>query len=123
MKVEFLKMEGAGNRKIRLLETLEIKNFFNIPAGFISDGGTIPRIFRIFFSPFGFFLILFIAHDFLYEKKLYSKWQSDILFLKSMNEHIKINAKRNIFLLKIGAFILFLSVFLFGFFCWYKKYE
>lgn len=39
-----------------------------IPAGFLSDGASIPRAFWSIFSPFGEYLRAAIVHDFLYSK-------------------------------------------------------
>ena len=39
-----------------------------IPAGFLSDGASIPRVFWGIFSPFGEYLKAALVHDFLYSK-------------------------------------------------------
>ena len=71
-----------------------------IPAGFIFDGASIPKIIRCLLSPMGVLLIPAIVHDFCYHMhflhvedkngtrnlKIITKEEADLLFLKIANE-------------------------------------
>ena len=57
--------------KWELVEQYEsINNEVVVPAGFVSDGASIPRVFRLFFSPTGQYFSAAIIHDYIivYEK-------------------------------------------------------
>ena len=52
--------------KVQLIEDLYVGKMY-IPSGFISDGGSIPRIFWRLFSPLDSrYLKYYIQHDFIY---------------------------------------------------------
>lgn len=57
-----------------------------VPAGFISDGASIPRIFwSIIGSPWtGKYISAAILHDYLYYMKTFSREKSDLIFLEAM---------------------------------------
>lgn len=60
-----------------------------MPAGFLTDGASVPRIFWPIFQPFGEYFPAAILHDFLYSKSStakfpYSRKQADDLFKEAM---------------------------------------
>jgi len=58
-----------------------------VPAGFLTDGASVPRVFWNILSPFGSYFPAALIHDYLYSKvsiwKLTRK-QADQLFLEAM---------------------------------------
>ncbi|EDU8189745.1 DUF1353 domain-containing protein [Salmonella enterica subsp. diarizonae] len=55
-----------------------------VPAGFITDLATIPRIFWILLPPDGKYAKAAIIHDYLYDNALRTKWEADRIFLDGM---------------------------------------
>ena len=57
-----------------------------VPAGFITDGASIPSVFWPFLSPFGEYFKAAIIHDYLYSKDntLYDRRTSDLIFKEAM---------------------------------------
>ncbi len=57
-----------------------------VPAGFISDGASIPRIFwTIIGSPWsGKYGRAAVIHDYLYYKQIFTRKKSDLIFLEGM---------------------------------------
>ena len=87
--VEFLRGEDAD--KIRLIshliyvyEDTEIV----APAGFVSDGASIPRIFwRVIGPPFrGRYRDAAIIHDWLYSSGSFTRIETDKIFMQAMKE-------------------------------------
>ena len=60
-------------------------NTIIIPAWFIFNWASIPRIFWVFFTPMDTDTIIASAvHDFLYEKKLFTRKKSDEIYYEVM---------------------------------------
>lgn len=57
--------------------TLSNGDVITIPAGFETDLSSVPKILWSAFPPFGKWLLAYIIHDYLYEKKLYTRLFSD----------------------------------------------
>lgn len=59
-----------------------------VPAGFMSDGASVPRIFWNLFSPFGDYFGAALIHDFLYTpaNRLFDRATSDGIFLAAMKD-------------------------------------
>ncbi|EDQ8489481.1 DUF1353 domain-containing protein [Salmonella enterica] len=55
-----------------------------VPAGFITDLATIPRIFWSLMPPDGRYAKAAIIHDYLYDNALRTKWEADRIFLDGM---------------------------------------
>lgn len=77
----------------RVLEdfTFPIRNrFLFIKKNFISDLASIPRVFWIFYPPFGTYTLASIIHDYLYSKEgscqVRSRKEADEIFLDVMEK-------------------------------------
>jgi len=59
-----------------------------VPAGFVSDGASVPRIFWGLFPPFGEYFQAALIHDYLYTpaNKTFSRAKSDKIFLEAMKQ-------------------------------------
>ncbi|EKH1093474.1 DUF1353 domain-containing protein [Salmonella enterica] len=55
-----------------------------VPAGFITDLATVPRIFWILLPPDGKYAKAAIIHDYLYDNALRTKYEADRIFLDGM---------------------------------------
>lgn len=55
-----------------------------IPAGFITDGGSVPRILWAVLDPWGPASKPYVLHDFLYHTGLRSRLVSDAIFMEAM---------------------------------------
>ncbi|EAO2871951.1 DUF1353 domain-containing protein [Salmonella enterica] len=55
-----------------------------VPAGFITDLATVPRIFWIMLPPDGKYAKAAIIHDYLYDNALRTKKEADLIFLDGM---------------------------------------
>ncbi|EAS5299210.1 DUF1353 domain-containing protein [Salmonella enterica] len=55
-----------------------------VPAGFITDLATIPRIFWSLMPPDGKYAKAAIIHDYLYDNALRTKKEADLIFLDGM---------------------------------------
>lgn len=63
--------------------------WLTVPAGFLTDGASVPRIFWNIFSPTGSYFEAALTHDYLYSNV--SKWHidramADKIFLDAMGE-------------------------------------
>ncbi|EAU9419174.1 DUF1353 domain-containing protein [Salmonella enterica] len=56
----------------------------SVPAGFITDLATIPRIFWTLLPPDGKYAKAAIIHDYLYANALRTKMEADLIFLDGM---------------------------------------
>lgn len=78
-----------GDQMFRLLDDLEYENkdfIFTIKKGFVFDGASIPRVlWSSVGCPFGgLYTKPACLHDVLYATHLFSKEQSDLIFLEAM---------------------------------------
>lgn len=55
----------------------ELLGFLTVPAGFITDGGSIPPFFQGLINPYGKGLKAFVVHDWLYATQKFNREQSD----------------------------------------------
>ncbi|ECD6764596.1 DUF1353 domain-containing protein [Salmonella enterica subsp. enterica serovar Newport] len=56
----------------------------SVPAGFVTDLATIPRIFWTLLPPDGKYAKAAIIHDYLYDNALRTKQEADLIFLDGM---------------------------------------
>ncbi|EDZ5416544.1 DUF1353 domain-containing protein [Salmonella enterica] len=56
----------------------------SVPAGFVTDLATVPRIFWTFMPPDGKYAKAAIIHDYLYDNALRTKKEADRIFLDGM---------------------------------------
>ncbi|EHI3752477.1 DUF1353 domain-containing protein [Salmonella enterica] len=56
----------------------------SVPAGFVTDLATIPRIFWSVMPPDGKYAKAAIIHDYLYDNALRTKKEADLIFLDGM---------------------------------------
>ena len=56
----------------------------NIYKGFVTDGYSVPWIFRSFLSPLSQYPCPAVLHDFLYAEGLYSRHECDRIFEEAM---------------------------------------
>ena len=69
------------------LHYLGCREEFVIPAGFVGDFASIPRLFWNILPPFGKHSRSAWLHDFLYATHLVSRQDADGLFLRTMEEY------------------------------------
>ncbi len=53
----------------------------SVPAGFVTDLASVPRIFWTFMPPDGKYAKSAIIHDYLYDNELRTKKDADLIFL------------------------------------------
>lgn len=88
--VLILKDEGLHNdiRSFTLVDDyyfLSSIGTIKVPAGFTTDGASIPRLFWSIFSPYGDCFGAAVIHDYLYNvKNDFSRKQADKIFLEGM---------------------------------------
>lgn len=65
---------------------LSSKGTITVPAGFITDGASIPRIFWSILSPFGKYFSAAVIHDYLYSvnNTEFNRKESDLIFKEAM---------------------------------------
>jgi hypothetical protein len=56
----------------------------NVPAGFVTDLASVPRVFWNIFPPFGKYDGAAIVHDYLYTTQILDRWASDKILLEAM---------------------------------------
>ncbi|EDB0139754.1 DUF1353 domain-containing protein, partial [Salmonella enterica] len=56
----------------------------SVPAGFITDLASVPRIFWVFLPPDGKYAKAAIIHDWMYDNALRTKKEADLIFLDGM---------------------------------------
>ncbi|ECG2028692.1 DUF1353 domain-containing protein [Salmonella enterica subsp. enterica] len=62
----------------------DISDIISVPAGFITDFATIPRIFWTFMPPDGKYSKTAIIHNWIYDNALRTKKEADLIFLDRM---------------------------------------
>jgi len=70
-------------RSVRLLRPFGDSGHV-VPAGFVSDFATIPRIFWRLLPPWGRYSPAAVIHDWLYRVNGVTRKQADVLFLRHM---------------------------------------
>ena len=79
LPVIWLAPEGMELPRFRLITEVEI-NGLTIPAGFITDGASIPWGARNNFNPLGQGFIAAVAHDYRYAMKHPAKEANDLFY-------------------------------------------
>ncbi len=88
-----LKIEPVDDNmtKWKLLEPFEFyideegrRIYYKVPAGFITDFASVPKIFWNILPPWGKYGKAAVLHDYLYRTKLVSRKKADEIFLLSM---------------------------------------
>ncbi len=79
----------AGSRVFELTESfryLSSLGVITVPAGFVTDGASIPKVFWSIMSPFGEYFEAAVIHDFLYSRKseVYDRFVADNIFKEAM---------------------------------------
>ncbi|HFE7524033.1 TPA: DUF1353 domain-containing protein [Salmonella enterica subsp. enterica serovar Newport] len=75
-----------------------------VPAGFITDLATIPRIFWSLMPPDGKYAKAAIIHDYLYDNALRAKREADRIFLDGMTVQGVPKWKRTVMYLAVQLF-------------------
>lgn len=88
---EKLYLEPVGSNEWRLVSSFTYyvrdKNSnekITVPAGFVTDFASVPRIFWNILPPWGQYGKAAIIHDYLYYTKEYPKKKADRIFLEAM---------------------------------------
>ena len=113
-----LVVKKIGKQKWKLLESFEYhvkkypsKEIIKVPAGFITDFASVPKIFQHIIKPDGKHSKADVIHDYCYVTGIYSKFKADRIFLEAMKVlHVKFWKRQ----------VMFYAVLLFGFVAWYK---
>jgi hypothetical protein len=122
---EFRPLPTKGNwlkrlitkKRWELTKNISIKIFLwkiTIPKGTITDFASVPRILKWLLPDDAIYSIASVVHDYLYHTHKTSKWLADAFFY----EILKMEKIR-----KPIAFIMWLAVFLFGYFAWANGYK
>ncbi|ELM3415986.1 DUF1353 domain-containing protein [Salmonella enterica] len=83
-------LEMLGHYKWRVYEPFAFylsddnSDVISVPAGFVTDLATIPRIFWSVMPPDGKYAKAAIIHDYLYDNALRTKKEADLIFLDGM---------------------------------------
>jgi len=84
-------IEPIDERRWRLVEPFEYhvgsypsNEVIVVPAGFITDFASVPRIFWPIFLPYGRYGKAAVVHDYCYRTGIYSRKRSDQIFLEAM---------------------------------------
>ena len=79
-----------GRKLVELSEDLHIKSskgHFVIPKGFKTDLASVPRFLWWFIAPTDWFILVpAIMHDWLYREQIFTRKESDGLFLEKMRD-------------------------------------
>lgn len=80
---------SGPSRIFRLLSDfryLSSAGVITVPAGFETDGASIPKLFWTLFAPFGPYFHAAVIHDYLYSahNDKFSRLQSDLIFKEAM---------------------------------------
>ena len=90
--------DGGMRGGSRVFELTEMFRYYSpaleiaVPAGFVTDGASVPQIFWNIFSPFGEYFPAALIHDFLYSKSSnpqhgeLTRKQADKIFLGAMRD-------------------------------------
>ncbi|ECP4145705.1 DUF1353 domain-containing protein, partial [Salmonella enterica] len=79
-------------------------DIISVPAGFITDLATIPRIFWTILPPDGKYAKAAIIHDYLYDNALRTKKEADLIFLDGMTVLGVPKWKRTVMYWAVGVF-------------------
>ncbi|ECG1115158.1 TPA: DUF1353 domain-containing protein [Salmonella enterica subsp. houtenae serovar O:57:z4,z32:-] len=82
--------EMLGHYRWRVYEPFEFylsddnSDVISVPAGFVTDLATVPRIFWTLMPPDGKYAKAAIIHDWMYDNALRTKKEADLIFLDGM---------------------------------------
>ena len=90
---------GTGSYRLKEPLIYDGKIKIVVPAGFIYDGASVPKLFTNIFPKSGArYDRAACLHDFLYATKLYSRAASDKIFLEAMEaDGVNLIARRTIY--------------------------
>lgn len=71
----------------RSFENDRVKWNMTLPAGFITDFGSIPRIGRRLWTPTGPYMTAYLVHDGLYAGELVNRAEADYILLELLEEY------------------------------------
>jgi len=117
-----LKVEVLSNGRQRML-TEKLTYFseltqavIHVPAGFVTDYASIPRIFWGILPPSGKYTKATVLHDYLYASELFDKKTADLIFKEAM---LSLDVS------KWKIYTMYYAVDWFGFVAWnkYRKLE
>lgn len=83
-------LEMLGHYNWRVYEPFEFylsddnSDIISVPAGFITDLASVPRVFWTLLPPDGKYAKAAIIHDYLYDNALRTKKEADLIFLDGM---------------------------------------
>ncbi|HIB1629821.1 TPA: DUF1353 domain-containing protein [Salmonella enterica subsp. enterica serovar Muenchen] len=83
-------LEMPGYYNWRVYEPFEFylsddnSDVIEVPAGFVTDLASVPRIFWTLLPPDGKYAKAAIIHDYLYDNALRTKKEADLIFLDGM---------------------------------------
>lgn len=77
-------MDGRNWRVVHSIAYHTNVNSVTVPAGFITDLASVPRIFWAVFPPFGKYTRAATLHDWLYRSSVTSRAVADAIFLEAM---------------------------------------
>lgn len=90
LRVEILDELREDRVCVRLLETFAYQvrdgDVIVVPAGFVTDFASIPRMFWRLEPPLGRAGKAAVVHDFLYREKLRTREEADTIFRQAMGE-------------------------------------
>lgn len=89
--LDYPKVQQTDATHWRLLEEFQYRignehtgDLIVVPEGFITDFASIPRLFWNILPPFGKYSPAAVIHDYLYNRRLYSRKKCDQVFLEAM---------------------------------------
>ena len=83
-------LEMLDDYRWRLVEPFEFwitdepGDIISVPAGYITDLASVPRVLWVLFPPHGRYAKAAIIHDWLYDNALRTKREADLIFLDGM---------------------------------------
>lgn len=79
----------------RVFENDRVQWRMTLPAGFVTDFGSIPRAFRRLWTPTGPYMTDYLVHDGLYAGELVARSEADYILLELLQDHGAWWADRN----------------------------
>ena len=107
-----LHVTPAGDREWRLLQPFTYqgpRGTITVPAGFVTDFASVPRILWALCPPFGKYTAAAVIHDYLYRERAGTRSDADRTFLEIM-----IQDRTRV----VRAFLMWAAVRLFGWRFW-----
>lgn len=79
-------IEMLGHYNWRVYEPFEfyLSDVISVPAGFVTDLASVPRVFWTLLPPDGKYAKAAIIHDYMYDNALRTKKEADLIFLDGM---------------------------------------